>query len=202
MGTRDVILDAAAEVIRTRGLANATTREIAKAAGYSEATLYKHFAGKIELLVAVLHERTPGLAQLAQAVSAAGDDLAEGLTAIATAMIAFYTDSFPTLGSIFSDPLILAAHTAGLRQIGAGPHKANEAVMGYLRRQQDRGLGPGRTRTSTRPPAFCSAPASSTPSSATCAGRTAAPTRTRPAGSRPWSPVRCSDLPGSVREQP
>ncbi|MEV4618128.1 helix-turn-helix domain-containing protein [Asanoa sp. NPDC049573] len=140
MGTRDVILDAAAEVIRTRGLANATTREIAKAAGYSEATLYKHFAGKIELLVAVLHERTPGLAQLARSVNTAGDDLPAGLTAIAAAMITFYTDSFPMLGSIFSDPLILAAHTAGLRQVGAGPHKANEAVIGYLRRQQDRGL--------------------------------------------------------------
>lgn len=134
-----MILDAAAGVIRSRGMANATTREIAKAAGYSEATLYKHFTGKVELLVAVLRERSPGLAQLTRAMATLDDDLATGLTAIASAAITFYTDNFPMLASIFSDPTILAAHTAGLRQVGAGPHRVNEAVVDYLRRQQDRG---------------------------------------------------------------
>ncbi|MDG4822704.1 helix-turn-helix domain containing protein [Asanoa sp. WMMD1127] len=139
MGTRDVILDAAAEVIRSRGMANATTREIAKAAGYSEATLYKHFTGKVELLVEVLRERSPGLARLNRALAVLDDDLPTGLTAIATAAIAFYTEAFPMLASIFGDPSILAAHTAGLRQVGAGPHRVNEAVVDYLRLQQDRG---------------------------------------------------------------
>jgi AcrR family transcriptional regulator len=44
MGTRDDILDAAAEVLRTQGFARATTKSIAQVAGYSEAALYKHFA--------------------------------------------------------------------------------------------------------------------------------------------------------------
>ncbi|WP_203710049.1 TetR/AcrR family transcriptional regulator [Asanoa siamensis] len=139
MGTRDVILDAAATVIRTRGMANATTREIAKAAGYSEATLYKHFTGKVELLVAVLRERSPGFAHLARAMGDDDADLTTGLTAIATAAIAFYTDNFPMLASIFSDPSILAAHNAGLREVGAGPHRVNEAVVDYLRHHQERG---------------------------------------------------------------
>ncbi|MEV0713104.1 helix-turn-helix domain-containing protein [Asanoa sp. NPDC050611] len=139
MGTRDRILDAAAEVIRTRGMANATTREIAKAAGYSEATLYKHFTGKVELLVAVLRERTPGFAHLSRALGNAGSDLTSGLTAIASAAIEFYTTSFPMLASIFSDPSILAAHTAGLHEVGAGPHRVNEAVVDYLRHQQKQG---------------------------------------------------------------
>jgi AcrR family transcriptional regulator len=139
VGTRDRILDAAAEVIRTRGMANATTREIAKAAGYSEATLYKHFTGKVELLVAVLRERTPGFAHLSRALATAEPDLTTALTAIAAAAIEFYTASFPMLASIFSDPSILAAHTAGLRAVGAGPHRVNEAVVDYLRAQQSRG---------------------------------------------------------------
>ena len=41
MSTRDRMLDAAAHVMHTRGLSRATTKEIAKAAGYSEAALYK-----------------------------------------------------------------------------------------------------------------------------------------------------------------
>ena len=140
MGTRDVILDAAAEVMRSRGLAGATTREIAKAAGYSEATLYKHFADKTELVVAVLHERSPGLTHLWQAVGARdGEDLVDGLTMTARAAIELYNQGFPMLASIFSDPTILAAHKAGLRRLGVGPHKINEAVIGYLGRQQEEG---------------------------------------------------------------
>ncbi len=57
--TRDRILDAATHVMRTRGFARTTTKEIARAAGYSEATLYKHFQDKTDLFLAVLKERLP-----------------------------------------------------------------------------------------------------------------------------------------------
>jgi AcrR family transcriptional regulator len=40
------ILDAAHELMLTLGLARTTTKEIARAAGCSEAALYKHFASK------------------------------------------------------------------------------------------------------------------------------------------------------------
>jgi len=136
VGTRDVILDAAAGVMRERGLANVTTRQIAAAAGFSEATLYKHFADKIELMLAVLQERSTGFAELSVALDRpAGDspdDLEDRLAAVAGAAIVFYTDNFPMLASIFSDRTILAAHTDGLRKHGLGPHKVNEAIAGYL----------------------------------------------------------------------
>ena len=47
--TRDHILDAAAHVMHTLGMARTTTKEIAQAAGLSEAALYRHFADKAEL---------------------------------------------------------------------------------------------------------------------------------------------------------
>ena len=140
MGTRDVILDAAAGVMRERGLANVTTRQIAAAAGFSEATLYKHFADKIELMLAVLQERSTGFTELAAALARpAGDDLEQRLTAVARAAIVFYTDNFPMLASIFSDRTILAAHTDGLRKHGLGPHKVNETIADYLRAEADAG---------------------------------------------------------------
>jgi AcrR family transcriptional regulator len=144
VGTRDVILDAAAEVMRTRGLGNATTKEIARAAGFSEATLYKHFADKADLLVAVLRERSTGLARLKQALESTGDDLVASLADVARAAIAFYSEGFPMLASIFSQPDILAAHRDGMRRLDAGPHKANEGLIAYLSAQRDRGhLRPG-----------------------------------------------------------
>ena len=45
MTTRDAILDGALEVMRARGLARTTTKEIARASGFSEATLDKLFTG-------------------------------------------------------------------------------------------------------------------------------------------------------------
>ena len=71
--TRDRILDAAAHVMRTRGFARTTTKEIARAAGYSEATLYKHFQDKTDLFLAVLKERLPSLGSTLSALSAAID---------------------------------------------------------------------------------------------------------------------------------
>ena len=143
VGTRDVILDAAAGVMRERGLANVTTRQIAAAAGFSEATLYKHFADKVELMLAVLQERSTGFAELASAlaqpVADRADDLEERLAAVALAAIVFYTDNFPMLASIFSDRTILDAHTTGLRKHGLGPHKINEAIADYLRAEADAG---------------------------------------------------------------
>jgi AcrR family transcriptional regulator len=62
--TRQRILDAADHLMRTLGLARTTTKEIARGAGCSEAALYKHFAGKEDLFVAVLQERLPPLGPL------------------------------------------------------------------------------------------------------------------------------------------
>src|SRR5215831_3153938 len=59
--TRETILDAADQVMHTLGLANATTREIAQAAGLSEAALYKYFDDKTDLFLCVLRERLPDL---------------------------------------------------------------------------------------------------------------------------------------------
>ncbi|KAB8193463.1 TetR family transcriptional regulator [Nonomuraea phyllanthi] len=141
MGARDVILDAAATVMAERGLANVTTRQIAQAAGFTEAALYKHFANKADLLVAVMRERSPGFSQLARALDgrAGTGTLVDNLTAVARAAIAFYGEGFPMLASMFADPATLAAHKEELRQQGAGPHKANEAVAAYLRAEQELG---------------------------------------------------------------
>lgn len=51
---RDEILDAAAELFTTRGYTNTSTRMIAEAVGIRQASLYHHFAGKDELLDALL----------------------------------------------------------------------------------------------------------------------------------------------------
>jgi len=55
--TRQRLLDAAADVFSECGYARSTTKEIAKAAGVSEGTIYRHFADKKELFQAVFADR-------------------------------------------------------------------------------------------------------------------------------------------------
>jgi AcrR family transcriptional regulator len=147
VGTRDTILDAAAHVVRTRGLNNATTKEIAKAAGFSEATLYKHFQDKEELFVEVLRARVPTFVPALKAlIEHAGQDaVRDNLVGILRAAIAFYYDSFPMLAATFSEPQLLARHRDAQARRNLGPHRAIEGLAEYLQREQQQGRVDPRT---------------------------------------------------------
>lgn len=141
MDTRERILDAAADVMSTLGLAHTTTKEIARTAGYSEATLYKHFRDKEELFTYVLAERMPSFIALLEGLShrAGQGTVRANLEETARAALEFFRDSFPMAASLFAEPQLLAAHREALHRRGGGPHKANEALAAYLRAEQ--GLG-------------------------------------------------------------
>jgi AcrR family transcriptional regulator len=129
LSAREAVLDAAAAIMREHGIARATTKEIARRAGYSEAVLYKHFADKQALFLAVLAERAPRIA----APGAPGEgDLRENLTALVTGLLGFYAHSFPMAASIFSERELLAAWRTQLAQREAGPHLPRQAIADYL----------------------------------------------------------------------
>jgi AcrR family transcriptional regulator len=134
--TRERILDAAATVLVERGLVGATTRELARAAGCSEALLYKHFADKQELFLAVLTERMPGIE-----LPAASDrtDLPSSLATLVTALLAFFTRTFPMAASIYGAPELLAEHRDGVRTRGYGPEGTVPLVAGLLAEEQAAG---------------------------------------------------------------
>jgi AcrR family transcriptional regulator len=143
MDTRDRILDAAAELLRTRGILRTTTKEIAKAAGLSEAALYKHFRDKEELLLCVLRERVPGFARVE---TTAGDgDLQANVSRLIRGALEFYRETFPMLGSLLAEPQLMAAHREALGRYGAGPRHAVERVAAYLGAEQRLGRIPAET---------------------------------------------------------
>ncbi len=146
MTTRDAILDGALQVLRARGLARATTRDIARAAGYSEATLYKLFADKTDLLLAVLAERLPRISTLHgdPAALAGTGSVAGQLRQIAIEVTGFYLTVLPLSMSIFSDSALLARHRDALRSRGPGPEAVSAGVAAYLTAEQAAGrIGPG-----------------------------------------------------------
>ena len=139
--TRERMVEAAERVMRDKGLAHATTKEIAREAGYSEGAIYKHFESKEELFIRVLTERLPPFADvLADLPRRAGQEaVGDVLEEVAGAALAFYGKSFPMSVSVFSEPGLLARHREEMYKRGAGPHKANEALVVYLEAERDLG---------------------------------------------------------------
>ena len=138
MGTRDDILAAAARIMRTEGYARATTKEIARAAGYSEAALYKHFQDKAEIFLRVLEEQLPGLAELLRRLEgrAGTGDVRANLEEVVVTAVEFYSVSFPIAASLYSSRELLAAHRERVRALGAGPRGPEEMLTRHLAEEQ------------------------------------------------------------------
>ncbi|MEV8016705.1 TetR/AcrR family transcriptional regulator [Streptomyces sp. NPDC086554] len=144
--TRARILDAAHELMLTVGLSRATTKEIAKAAGCSEAALYKHFASKEELFVGVLQERLPRLGPLLHRLAEDPGErtVEENLAEIARLASHFYAESFPIAASLYAETKLKRRHEDSMREMGTGPHMPIEALDAYLRAERDAGrIDPG-----------------------------------------------------------
>lgn len=139
--TRERILAAARAVLLDKGLVRATTKEIARAAGVSEGTLYNHFANKQELFHTTLSHLPAGFFTLIRGLQArVGTETVPAVLAqVARSALAFYGEAIPMGASFFADPELLSRHRELLRQRGAGPQKANEAVAAYLRGEQELG---------------------------------------------------------------
>lgn len=132
--TRARILDAAVALLRERGLAAATTKEIARAAGCSEGSLYTYFATKEQLLHAVMAERLPPFIPLLHTLLArAGEGtLADQLEEVVRLALPFYAELLPLAAAVLATPKL----NAGLRRQNLGPQRASEAVVSYLRLEQ------------------------------------------------------------------
>ncbi|GII55183.1 TetR family transcriptional regulator [Planotetraspora thailandica] len=145
MGTRDRIVAAAEQVIQELGLARATTREIARAAGCSEALLYKHFSRKEDLFLAVLLERVPALVP---AVTRLNERVGKGavrenLEEFAQAAVVFYRRSLPLSAGVVAEASLLDGFRRMLADVGGGPHIPINRLGAYLREEQRLGrVGP------------------------------------------------------------
>ncbi|MEI7034132.1 helix-turn-helix domain-containing protein [Streptomyces pratensis] len=133
------IVDAAHDLMLSIGLARTTTKEIARAAGCSEAALYKYFSGKEELFVTVLTERLPRLGSRLTDLTAGRGTVEGNLTDIARQAALFYEQTFPMAASLYAEPQLRHRHEQGMRELDTGPHRPIQQLDAYLRAEQDMG---------------------------------------------------------------
>jgi AcrR family transcriptional regulator len=144
--SRDRILDGALEVMRSRGLARATIKEIARAAGVSEALIYKLFTDKTDLLLCVFAERLPwGMALREDVTDHVGKrTVAANLTRMLIEIEQIFDASMPIAMALFSDVELMAREVEALQARGGpGPGILIQHVSDYLRAEQVA----GRVRT-------------------------------------------------------
>lgn len=130
---RERILAAAIEVIKERGVVAATTKEIARAAGVSEGSLYNHFDNKTVLFGSAIAEvaGTIRTAMIELMGSIGKNTVAENLTTLAASAIRFYGELLPMTGPVLGDPQLLAwLRGGGAVAEGAPTPGANGPVMG------------------------------------------------------------------------
>lgn len=152
MSTRERLLDAAERIIREQGIMAVTTKDIARAAGFAEATLYRHFQDKTDLLLTVMSERISGqfLQMIRELPGRAGEgSVATTLEGLAAAAFDFFSHTMPLNVALAADPALTARHNARLRELGAGPDVALRSVMAYVEAEQRL----GRVRPDSSPAA-------------------------------------------------
>jgi AcrR family transcriptional regulator len=144
MSTRERLLHAARRLATERGAARLTTRAMAEAAGVSEATLFKHFPTKDDLLLAVVREHLPAF-QAATSVEQAGTGtIQERLELIARAALAHYAAMIPLSSLVLADTGLLERQRP-FWEGTPGPRGPYEHVAAYLRAEQRLGrIAPDR----------------------------------------------------------
>ncbi|HEX4758170.1 MAG TPA: TetR/AcrR family transcriptional regulator [Terracidiphilus sp.] len=138
---RPQIIAATEKLIRTRGLANTTTKAIAAEVGCSEGALYVHFASRSELLLAVLEESLPDmlipLRALEQVVGKATPR--ENLQHALIGIFAFHERVIPGVCALFAEPALLADYRKSLVAQNKGPQGAIARLRKYISAEQKLG---------------------------------------------------------------
>ncbi|MFH1462845.1 MAG: TetR/AcrR family transcriptional regulator [Pseudomonadota bacterium] len=137
--TRERILAAAVVVLVESGLDALTVDEVARRAGVTPVTVYRHFADRDSLVEAALGEAQPR--EHARALSLDGDDPEEDLAAFATSTLAFLEEHGEVLRLALGAP---RERLPGLARLHASPLGATRSLTVYLGRQMVAGRLPRR----------------------------------------------------------
>jgi AcrR family transcriptional regulator len=134
------IIEAADRLIREHGLAGATTREIARAAGCAEGSIYVHFEDKIDLVIAVIVEREPFFENLLELPARAGESTVEtDLVPWVEELLRLLRDNQPIFFALMGDRNVFARFKERLRERQTGPIALFLAAAAYVRAEQELG---------------------------------------------------------------
>ncbi|MDQ2759848.1 MAG: TetR/AcrR family transcriptional regulator [Actinomycetota bacterium] len=134
-GGREAILDATLELLRERGVASVTSREVAQRAGVSDASVYYHYTDKAGLLRAVFESGLQPLQALDERGITRGDRH-ETLISLAQAIEQFLNQALPVVMAAQSDAELRDDLAAYMAEHDLGPHRGVQTLGAYLIAEQ------------------------------------------------------------------
>jgi AcrR family transcriptional regulator len=140
--TRERIIDSTQLVIQEQGFGNATTKEIARAAGVAEGSLYKNFDDKFDVLVATMLEGHESMSSLLTRMIANFQKtlwpLEKQLVAIAKMALTYYRDIAPIISSVMAQPETLQKYQKKASAQNRGPAGSVEILTAFLEVQREK----------------------------------------------------------------
>jgi AcrR family transcriptional regulator len=137
-GGREAILAAALELLRERGIARLTTREVASLAGVSEASIFYHYRDRAGLLTAVFEQGIEPL-QAMGAGGLSGADLGDLLRRFGPTLERSLDQTLPVMAAAQSDTELRDALGTYMTEQGLGPHRGVIGLGAFLAEQQAEG---------------------------------------------------------------
>jgi AcrR family transcriptional regulator len=137
-GGREAILSAALALLRERGIARVTSREVAAQAGVSEASVFYHYKDRAGLLQAVFEQGIRPLKALSDG-GLSGGDLHDVLTRFAATLEQFLDQALPVMAAAQSDSSLREAMSTYMTEQDLGPHRGVAALGEYLASEQSAG---------------------------------------------------------------
>ena len=139
---RERIVTATRKLIEDRCIAQVTTKQIARAAGCAEGTIFRHFERKEDLLLAAVLVHFPALKE--SLVSISGGSARERLRRLASSLIQFFEQITPAFVAVLSDVELTRRHHEIVQEHNGGPQRLYAAVVSFIDAEQARGaLHPG-----------------------------------------------------------
>jgi len=136
--TRSSILEAAERIIRDRGMACATTKEIAREAGCAEGSIYRYFEDKHALMTEIIGTRYTDWFQFVETLPhrAGTRTVGRNLEEVAKRALHFYLGIVPMACGAVADRQLLHQHREYFHRNKSGPNKIIGSLTEYLRSEQ------------------------------------------------------------------
>jgi AcrR family transcriptional regulator len=135
---REAILTATGELLRERGIARLTTREVAARAGVSEASVFYHYGDRAKLLQAAFDRGLAPLLAIAEG-EIAGPDRRQVLERIGRGIERFLGEAMPILTAAQSDAVLRDELAGIMAERDLGPHRGVNKIGDYLAAEQAAG---------------------------------------------------------------